>query len=293
MSNQPSNDVTIYGLVDPRDSRIRYVGKTSVTLNTRLRAHLNDVRRGRVYIPRHKWLSELLAAGLVPSIVELECVLDGSWQEAETRWIAALPDLLNATAGGDGLCSYRHRADTKEKQRQSALRRSLDPAVRAKRSAAIRRAFAVPETREKLRQAARRRDPRILARWIAGGTAYARSEEGRRRTSQRSKGRLVSAETRAKLSLARTGQRRSPESIEKGRKKMAGRSLSEAHKAAIAAAHRRRYPEQPNPLIQCACGCGASLKQYDSDKRPRRFINGHNGRQPLFGGLATTQVATP
>lgn len=35
---------------------------------------------------------------------------------------------------------------------------------------------------------------------------------------------------------------------------------------------------EDSPLIACACGCGSILTQFDSRRRPRRFMHGHNGR---------------
>lgn len=31
-----------------------------------------------------------------------------------------------------------------------------------------------------------------------------------------------------------------------------------------------------NPLIECSCGCGESLRKYDGSNRPRSFVSGHN-----------------
>jgi hypothetical protein len=46
------------------------------------------------------------------------------------------------------------------------------------------------------------------------------------------------------------------------------------------AAHRKRLdlrePDGPNPLVACACGCGARFSRYDAGNRPRRFLPGHN-----------------
>ena len=46
--------------------------------------------------------------------------------------------------------------------------------------------------------------------------------------------------------------------------------------------HRRRrdlrLPTQENPMVECACGCGAAFLKYDETNRPRRFISGHNFR---------------
>lgn len=52
------------------------------------------------------------------------------------------------------------------------------------------------------------------------------------------------------------------------------------------AEHRRacrglRLPGEENALVQCACGCGASLTKYDQEGRPRSYISGHNLRTAL------------
>lgn len=52
--------------------------------------------------------------------------------------------------------------------------------------------------------------------------------------------------------------------------------------------HRRggkakRAPDEPNPLVACACGCGALLTRYDEAKRERRFVQGHNVRHGAAG----------
>lgn len=36
---------------------------------------------------------------------------------------------------------------------------------------------------------------------------------------------------------------------------------------------------RPNPVVTCACGCGAMFEQMDEDSRPRRFVVGHNRRR--------------
>lgn len=35
-------------------------------------------------------------------------------------------------------------------------------------------------------------------------------------------------------------------------------------------------PPPLNPIIKCACGCGGDLLQFDSARRARRYISGHN-----------------
>lgn len=93
----------IYGLVDPRTNRIRYIGKAD-NPQRRLTNHLADARRGVVSV-RCRWLRKLMKLGLVPTVEILEEVPVDRWDEAERWWIARLSlshDLTNGTHGGDG-----------------------------------------------------------------------------------------------------------------------------------------------------------------------------------------------
>jgi len=40
----------------------------------------------------------------------------------------------------------------------------------------------------------------------------------------------------------------------------------------------KQMPGERNPLVKCACGCGAKFRRYDSTRRIRRFVSGHNLR---------------
>lgn len=48
------------------------------------------------------------------------------------------------------------------------------------------------------------------------------------------------------------------------------------------AQHRKRTdlqtPDTLNPVVECECGCGETFNRYDTTRRPRRFISGHNAR---------------
>ena len=39
---------------------------------------------------------------------------------------------------------------------------------------------------------------------------------------------------------------------------------------------RLRFPGEPNPVIECGCGCGAQFKRFDVAGRSRQFLPGHN-----------------
>jgi hypothetical protein len=110
----------IYGLTDPRDNLIRYVGKTTDRAK-RLRAHLYAARRGRTYrLP--KWIRKLEAEGVKPSMVTLEECDAASVDERERFHIARLRsegfDLLNHTDGGDGGPTMKGKRFTAEHRRR-------------------------------------------------------------------------------------------------------------------------------------------------------------------------------
>lgn len=37
-----------------------------------------------------------------------------------------------------------------------------------------------------------------------------------------------------------------------------------------------RLPDEENPIIECACGCGQTFNRYDETGRPRSYVSGHN-----------------
>lgn len=51
----------VYGLIDPRDYRVRYVGRTSQRMDKRLEQHIGAAQRG-AKSPVYRWLRELLPA---------------------------------------------------------------------------------------------------------------------------------------------------------------------------------------------------------------------------------------
>jgi len=89
----------IYGLVDPRNNKVRYVGKTS-DLKERLAGHIRDCRKSNT--AKNNWIARLLSLGFEPEIVVIEECEEKDWQERERHWISVYPNLTNWTAGGDG-----------------------------------------------------------------------------------------------------------------------------------------------------------------------------------------------
>lgn len=63
-------------------------------------------------------------------------------------------------------------------------------------------------------------------------------------------------------------------------------------------AHRKkkmewRLPDEPNPIVRCACGCGIEFEKYDSKGRPRKYaLDGHApGRTPVTRDLILNALA--
>jgi hypothetical protein len=94
----------IYGIADPRDHLIRYVGQTCKPVRVRLREHMKSPVGATMKV----WLESLQQAGVDPEIVVMEWC--NNWHFCEKKWIArlrAVGSLLNVTDGG---VRGRHRS---------------------------------------------------------------------------------------------------------------------------------------------------------------------------------------
>ena len=89
----------IYGLVDPRDNQIKYVGKSN---NPSARLHGHKKER-EVNKDKQAWIKELDSLGLEPGLKILDTPTLDQWQAAEKKWIqyySGVYQLLNKTPGG-------------------------------------------------------------------------------------------------------------------------------------------------------------------------------------------------
>jgi hypothetical protein len=77
----------IYGLVDPRDRCLRYIGKTHKRREIRLQEHVDAARAGeKSYV--YNWIRRLLESNQLPEIFVIERVPGtDSWEEAERSQI--------------------------------------------------------------------------------------------------------------------------------------------------------------------------------------------------------------
>ncbi|MFJ6623107.1 GIY-YIG nuclease family protein [Kitasatospora sp. NPDC091335] len=89
---------SIYTLTDPRDHRVRYVGQTEKSLQTRLAGHLNQPTNPGMRL----WTLILMAQGLTPVITEVDRVRTQDLLTVEQEYIESY------AAGGHLLNSPHH-----------------------------------------------------------------------------------------------------------------------------------------------------------------------------------------
>lgn len=215
------NTTNIYTLACPDTREIRYVGKSND-----LRARLLDHIKGEGETHKARWVRSLRRCGKRPIIEVLEVVPENQWQAAEQHWIRVLSswgfDLTNGDSGGLG----RGRSTPE-------LNAKISAALSGKPNTALFKPIhrynldgLYIDTFRSFSEAAREvgRPHANIVRAAKGLTAaygfrwsYERldrvevpirrpiSKEARAKISASQKGRIVSAETRAKQRQARLG----------------------------------------------------------------------------------------
>lgn len=95
-ANKYANLIYIYGIADPRDHLIRYVGKTECSLGMRLSWHLKRPVNWRMGV----WLKSLAELCVRPEIAVIELCRRNAWEAREAHWIRKLREnLLNISPG--------------------------------------------------------------------------------------------------------------------------------------------------------------------------------------------------
>lgn len=211
----PEPKYFIYGLVDPRNNELRYVGK-SLTGWCRPRSHTQPSLM-KVRTHKNNWLRQLVDQGQRPIIVVLETHdSSDSLNEAEQFYIAYFKtlgaSLTNATLGGDGASGFKHSAELKARWSVARKGKKQPRELVEKRAAAIR---GKPRPRHVVEAI------RISKRGNAYRKGATNSEEHRAKLSaslkgnKNSAGRPISDETRAKIAASLRGRKLSPEHVAK------------------------------------------------------------------------------
>ena len=143
---------SVYGLMDPRSDRMRYIGK-ALDVEQRDRNHLKQRKYGRS--PKDEWLRELHARGLRADMIVLEDCAAAESAAREKYWIAralsrGVP-LLNMKHGGQGRLNTS--AQTRKRISEGNKGKGHGPEWRAAHAAALRGSKASEETKAKMRRA--------------------------------------------------------------------------------------------------------------------------------------------
>lgn len=207
--------IYIYGLLDPRNYELRYIGKTN-SIEARLRQHLYDARNGA---KNHKcdWIRLLLSKDLKPIICILEEVTKENWQEVEKRFIADAKEnglrLTNFLEGGQGFTTDNH--PLKGKRLSEEHKRKISKGGKGlKRSSETRQRISKSKIGNKngVGHVVSEKHKEILRRVNTGKLP---SEETRQKLREANLGRKNSKKTRQKISEANMGHATSGETRRK------------------------------------------------------------------------------
>ena len=212
---------------------VRYVGKTSKTLNRRLQGHLDEARRGK-RSHRCNGIRCLLHQGFTLTI-DLITEVEGNGEGAERAYIKWLRNegvnLWNETDGGEGKPGCVTSPETRKKigDKHRGIPRPL--AVRIKISESQKGRLITEETKKRMREGhkglpsnfkGKHHSKEAKKKLSEHNIGKHHTEETKRKIAIAGKGRIpwnkngrCSAKTKLKISKGLTGIRRSEETKQK------------------------------------------------------------------------------
>ena len=211
----------------------------------RIDLHVSESRCGR-NSHKNQWLRQLMELGLSPEMRVLETIENSNdldWQEREQWWIQAGretgDDLTNLDSGGRN--GMKKCEETKQKISMSNMGKKMSPEAIAKMKA-TKAARMTPEVRERMRQAqlGKKQSAETIAKRAAAMTGRVVSEETRRKLSASKKGKPLHPNTRAAGIAANTGRIATEAQRAAQSERLKGRAPSPQTIAASIAAHTGR-----------------------------------------------------
>ena len=204
------SDYFIYGLIDPRNRSVFYVGQSSRG-SIEPEDYIRRAGSGKTTRLVKRYLRRLHLLGLKSEWEILEEIDLDHLDDAERFWIASIRScgaaLANMTDGGEGLKGYRLSEEQRRKRSETShFRYPINLGRKHPKDEIERRAFS---------NTGKKRSPETKARISAALTGKKFSEERRLRMSISRKGKPLSDDHRLKLSLRAQEQwaRRRPQSL--------------------------------------------------------------------------------
>lgn len=158
----------IYTLTDPRSGLVRYVGKTHLTPEGRLRHHQRDAAKRDT--PVYRWFNALQRLGMTP-VIEPVCtaIVESDWPHLEIATIAQHREhgkLLNVAEGGsEPHCPPEVRVENGRRLTQGEKGRFIQ--LKRMATNAWKAGYMPEASKEKLRHCART-NPKVWGtKWLS------------------------------------------------------------------------------------------------------------------------------
>jgi len=122
MENLTCEVAYIYGLIDPRNDEIRYVGKT-VNPKSRLSGHITESKDLEIVHHRARWVRKLTSLGLKPKMIFLRACSSDEYEKYETEYIKiySCNRLTNSDETGQG--NKNRKREVLDRQSESSGRK--------------------------------------------------------------------------------------------------------------------------------------------------------------------------
>ena len=122
MENLTCKLAYIYGLIDPRNNEIRYIGKT-INPKNRLSEHITESRKLNIIHYRAKWIRKLTRLELKPKITFLRvCSLD-EFEKYETEYIKIYSNNILTNSDETGSGNKNRKREVLDRQSENSGRK--------------------------------------------------------------------------------------------------------------------------------------------------------------------------